>query len=183
MRSFRFGKRRLSGELEDQHRWRLGRALAEHVTGVCRQAGVSVLVVTSDPEVTGWADDIGLETLDEPGTGLDGAAEAGVGVAASRGSPWVVLHADLPLFTPDDLGCLLLPILAGRDVIAPSADGGTTAISSTRSLDFRYGPGSFHRHLRMLDDPVVVVRTGLLHDLDSPADLDSAKHHPAGEWI
>ena len=32
-------------------------------------------------------------------------------------------------------------------------------------------------------DARVVTRRGLLHDLDTPADLESARRHPLGEWI
>jgi 2-phospho-L-lactate guanylyltransferase (CobY/MobA/RfbA family) len=85
-----------------------------------------------------------------------------------------VIHADLPLVTTADLEAVTAPVAAGRDVIAPSSDGGTSVLSSARPIRFSYGPASFHRHLARLDDPVIVTRTGLLHDLDTPRDYRSA---------
>jgi 2-phospho-L-lactate guanylyltransferase (CobY/MobA/RfbA family) len=48
---------------------------------------------------------------------------------------------------------------------------------------FRYGPGSFRRHLALYPEAAIVVRLGLLHDVDTYADLDSARNHPRGAWL
>jgi 2-phospho-L-lactate/phosphoenolpyruvate guanylyltransferase len=183
VRSFRFGKKRLSGTIDPGRREELGRALADRVAALVEKAGLAPLIVTADPEVAAWAGSAGYPLVPDPGRGLDAACEQGVAWVESTGARWIVIHSDLPLLGTDDLAALIGPMDRGADVIAPSADGGTTAMSATGRVAFSYGPGSFHRHLRRLTDPVVVARTGLLHDLDSPNDLVSAARHPAGDWI
>jgi 2-phospho-L-lactate guanylyltransferase (CobY/MobA/RfbA family) len=90
---------------------------------------------------------------------------------------------DLPLLDVGDVSVLREAVASGRDVIAPSSDGGTSAISSTDAVLFSFGAASFHRHLPRLTDPVIVARVGLLHDLDSGKDLRSALRHPKGHWL
>lgn len=138
------------------------------------------VIVTADADVAFWATGQGFPSIPDPGQGLDAAAASGVEWAMMSQSRWIVLHADLPLLTTDDLAALAA---TRGDVIAPSADGGTSAISATHPLEFGYGPGSFHRHLSRLDSPVIVSRIGLLHDVDSPADLRSVQRHPKGTWL
>ena len=69
------------------------------------------------------------------------------------------------------------------EVIAPSHDGGTSALGATGHLDFHYGVGSFHRHLRQAPRAAVIVRPGLAFDLDTVDDLDAVLRHPRGNWI
>ncbi len=183
IRSFASGKGRLARVLSEDQRFRLATALAERTIEAVESAGLIPAVITSDPDVTDWAIVAGLVVIPESGPGLDQAATDGVGWARSMSLQWIVLHSDIPLIKSDDL--TTLATLAGeeRSVISPSSDGGTTAVSSSGSIDFSYGPGSFHRHLGRLIEPAVVIRTGLLHDLDSPEDLNSARTHPNGLWL
>ncbi|MCI0424912.1 MAG: NTP transferase domain-containing protein [Actinobacteria bacterium] len=174
VRSFREGMSRLAPRLTAQRRAEIGEKVADRVLETTRSAGLHPLVVTRDEEVELWATARGVDHVGDPGTGLDDAATSGVEWALSRESSWLVLHADLPLVAIADLEQLLATIGLGRPVIAPSADGGTTAISSVGRFRFGFGPGSFRRHLGRLDDPVIVVRNGLLHDLDTTVDLEAA---------
>lgn len=48
---------------------------------------------------------------------------------------------------------------------------------------FSYGPGSFRRHLARYPNSGIVARLGLLHDVDTVADLISARNHPRGAWL
>lgn len=173
LRSFRLGKTRLAPGLSDGERRNLGLRLAERVLSSVDGAGFQAMVVTADAEVAAWAEKQGHLLVDDPGTGLSDACWAGVAEAGSR--RWAVIHGDLPLVTARDIGAVAALVDAGRDVIAPSSDGGTTVLSARRRVEFSYGPASFHRHLPRLDDPVVVVRKGLLHDLDTMADFVSAE--------
>jgi 2-phospho-L-lactate guanylyltransferase len=183
IRSFASGKGRLARVLSEGQRVQLAAALAERTIEAVESAGVIPAVITSDPDVTVWAMVAGLVVIPESGPGLNQAATDGVDWARSMSLQWIVLHSDVPLIKSDDL--TTLATLAGEScaVISPSSDGGTTAVSSPNSLDFSYGPGSFHRHLGRLNEPAVVIRTGLLHDLDSPEDLNSARTHPDGVWL
>ncbi len=180
VKSFRLGKQRLASALDDAQRSRLGRALATHVAETVEEAGLLVMFVTDDPEVAAWATSAGFPSLPDPGQGLNAAAAAGVEWADLSKSSWIVLHSDLPLLRADDLRALAT---TRADVIAPSSDGGTSAISARSSIEFAFGPASFHKHLPQLHSPTIVTRTGLLLDIDSPSDLASALAHPRGRWM
>lgn len=175
IRSFHDSKQRLSDSLQPAQRALLTRRLADHVTAAVVEGGGRPLVVTSDVEVRDWAKAGNLLTEVDPGAGLDAAAQNGVERALADGSDWVVLHGDLPWLTGEDVRHLLEPMQSGSSVIAPSTDGGTSAIGSRDRFDFSYGPGSFHRHIARLADPNVVVRRGLLLDIDTPADFIASK--------
>ena len=114
---------------------------------------------------------------------MNGAASDGVLWAAANSMRWVVLHSDLPLVTGSDLDGIGASVEAGTAILAPSADGGTTALSSPWPIEFHYGAVSAHFHLAQMVDVEIVARTGLLHDLDSMSDLHSAMAHPQGQWL
>jgi len=183
VKSFAMGKQRLAGALQPEQRSRLGRALARHVTTAASTAGLLPVVVTGDADVAEWSTLSGFPILADPGRGLDSAATAGALWAMASGSRWIVVHSDLPLLAPSDLAHLESIMSGNRNVVAPSADGGTSAIGSHRPVTFSYGVSSFHRHLGVLEDPVVVTRPGLLLDVDSPMDLAAAIAMPRGRWM
>ena len=178
------GKGRLSGALNDVARRALGTALAARTAGKALEAGMTPLIVAGDDEVRAWAEAQSLAVISDPDEGLNGAAEAGVVWCRERSMDWIVIHADLPLLQRGDLEALIGALEGSDAVIAPSSDGGTSALGGKgRGVLFSYGPGSFHRHLMRVPDARVVTRRGLLHDLDTPADLESARRHALGGWI
>lgn len=183
VKSFVLGKQRLSGALDPATRERLGRAMAERAASTVVSAGLMPLVVTADPEVAEWSTRTGFPSVADPGQGLDAAAATGVEWARSSTSTWIVMHSDLPLLETSDLLSLSAPLEEGRSVIAPSADGGTSAMGSRDEVSFSFGMASFHRHLPAMDDPVIVARSGLLLDLDTPADLKAAMETNRGSWL
>lgn len=183
VKSFSMGKRRLAGAVDPGTRARLGRGLAEHVASTVASAGQMPLVVTADPEVADWAMRSGFPSLPDPGNGLDLAAHTGVDWARHSGGFWLVVHSDLPLLDPADISALTRPLDNRRDVIAPSSDGGTSAIGSWGAVDFAFGIASFHHHLHALDNPQVIARPGLLLDVDAPVDLNAASRTNRGRWL
>ena len=180
VKSFDRGYGRLAGALDETGRANLGSAVAARVASVVADAGGIPLVVTGEPAVALWATNNGFPSIPEHGDGLNAAIESGVAWASGSNSRWIALHADLPLIDVHDIRALMD---VERDLIAPSADGGTSALSASDPLLFQYGPASFHRHLVQLNNPVVITRTGLLHDIDAPADLHAALNHPRGAWL
>jgi len=154
--------------------------LAEHTVGVIHRAGLRVLVVSSDSAVTAWSAAHVEEIVPEPSAGgLDAAALAGI--SAARG-PWMVVHADLPALTSEDVA-VAAQFAARTTVIAPSRDGGTSLIGGNGGpQSFSYGPGSFRRHLSAArGQAIILVRRGLALDLDRPWDLtalDRLGHMP-----
>ncbi|MFO7590814.1 MAG: 2-phospho-L-lactate guanylyltransferase [Acidimicrobiia bacterium] len=176
IRSFHGAKERLAERLSEVARADLARDLATRV--VRAAAPLPVVVVSSAPEVRSWALDAGAEVLDDPGTGLDGAAAAGSDHLADRGfRRAIVAHADLP-----DAGPLapLVEAAGPRDVVLVPChrDDGTNvcSIPLPRTFPFSYGPGSFLRHEATAHglglDVVVVRRVDLAFDVDVPADYD-----------
>jgi 2-phospho-L-lactate guanylyltransferase len=184
VKSFQLGKGRMAGWLDDADRSELGRALAERTASLTAEAGLLPLFIAGDVEVAEWALLHGFPSMPDMGKGLDGAADIGTGWADETGSHWLVVHSDLPLLTVSDLRALEESLLRNGLVLAPSADGGTSAMGGRGvHYRFRYGPGSFRRHLALYPEAAIVVRLGLLHDVDTYADLDSARNHPRGAWL
>jgi 2-phospho-L-lactate guanylyltransferase len=183
IKSFAMGKQRLSDALTPEARAGLGRGLANHVASTAATAGLLPLVVTADREVAEWSTLAGFPSMADPGVGLNEAAASGVKWATAAGCDWIVLHADLPLLTTSDLSALGQALGDGTSVIAPSADGGTSAIGSDQPVAFSFGVSSFHRHLPKLASPAVVTRRGLLLDIDSVVDLEAATSAPSGSWL
>lgn len=180
IRSFNDAKQRLSSVLDAHGRASLARRLAEHVTQKVLQADAEPLVVTADDEVSDWAEQANLATVPDPGEGLNAAAAAGMAHALEHGRPWVILHGDLAWLGKEDVTTLIEALAAGHEPIAPSSDGGTSALGASRQVELSYGPGSFHRHLARLAAPRVVARRGLLLDIDTPLDLSASRwveHH------
>ena len=183
VKSFRLGKGRMAEDLSAESRSMLGQALAERTAELAVEAGLIPILVAGDPEVADWAILQGIPNIPDPGAGLDGAAAAGVEWADASSSAWVVLHADLPLLTRSELEDVAGGLTDRGWVIAPSADGGTSALGGRGTTRFSYGPGSFHRHLGRIPGALIVARPGLLHDVDSFSDLMSARRHPRGTWL
>lgn len=183
VKSFTSGKGRLAGVIDPETRGRLSRALANHVATTVTATGRAPVVVTEDADVAQWAGDRGYTVLDDSGDGLSAAAGVGVARSVARSDPWLILHSDLPWLTADDVEAVAGPVESGGSVLAPSADGGTSAIGAHGPLPLRFGPSSFHHHLAALSDASIVARPGLLLDVDNPADLRAARESARGAWL
>lgn len=183
IRSFTNGKERLASALDPGTREMLATAMAARTVIAAEEALLLPAIITADPGVSGWAASLGVAVIEESGRGLNRAAGDGVRWAAANNMQWMVLHSDLPLVTGSDLEGVGAAIEGGTAILAPSADGGTTAVSSPLPIEFRYGALSAHLHLAQMGDVEIVARTGLLHDLDSLSDLQSAMEHPEGHWL
>ena len=186
VKPFGVAKRRLSDVLGASERARLGRELAERTVKAVTDSRATPLVLSADDQVTEWARSISVDVLLDEGSSLDGAASVAIVHIRTRGAAWGVLHADVPTLTGNDLSRPVEILRTGGAVIAPSSDGGTSFIgSSLDAFRFRYGPGSFQRHLAGLGphDPFVVVNRGLALDLDTPDDLRAAAGTTEGTWL
>ncbi|MEA3503513.1 MAG: NTP transferase domain-containing protein [Actinomycetota bacterium] len=173
IRSFT-GLTRLSRVLDERGRVSLMRQLATRAISAVQTVGLQVLVVSNDPDVVSWSKARGCETTSElDGGGLNGAAAAGTEAVTG---PWMLLHADLPAIDADDIRAGARVMERGY-VLAPSHDGGTPLIGGTGTgFPFRYGPGSFRRHLTAVGGrATILIRPGLALDLDHPRDLDVLK--------
>jgi 2-phospho-L-lactate guanylyltransferase len=167
VKPFGVAKARLAPLLDAKERAALGISIAARTVGIAAETAEAV-VVTGDDGVAEWASGLGVAAIPEGAGGLDGAARAVVDHAGDR--PWIVLHADLPRVTTDDLFAAIEALAATGEVIAPSWDGGTSLLGGRGMRPFAYGSGSFHAHLRRTPRARVLVRPGLALDLDTPAD-------------
>ena len=184
VKPFGVAKQRLHPLLDSSTRSRLGREVAVRTARAVSKAGAEVVIVTGDDGVRHWAAGHGFDAVSEiPGAGLDGAGAALRDHALSADRPWVVLHADLPLIATSDVEELLGRLDEAGSVIAPSHDGGTSALGSGRHVEFHYGPGSYRRHLSQIPQSAIVIRTGFAFDLDTVTDLERIMQHDRGSWI
>ncbi|MGA7272438.1 MAG: DUF2064 domain-containing protein, partial [Acidimicrobiia bacterium] len=157
--------------------------LASRTLAAVGESGAQPVVLAADRRVAGWALAQGVEVLIDREESLSCAAAALVAEAGTTQRPWLIVHADLPLLTPEDIRHALAILDGGESPIAPADDGGTSLVGGTDGMRFSYGPSSFHRHLARLPAARVVVRLGLSLDLDGPADLVAARSHHRGAWL
>lgn len=197
VRDGRSGKSRLAARLTPADRGRLVGLLARHVVGTVLSAeGVDrVLVVTQDVGFTAGvvrglgpagAVQVVAQPAERPGlngavaTGRDLAGEGTTapGTPAAAAARVLVVHADLPALTTEDVDALLA---APSDVVlAPDRAGaGTNAlvVASGVPFTFRFGADSYAAHrdeaARHGVVPDVVVRPGTGVDLDTAQDWDA----------
>ncbi|MGH9026547.1 MAG: 2-phospho-L-lactate guanylyltransferase [Acidimicrobiia bacterium] len=175
IRAFTAAKARLSPRLDAAERGALAQRLAETV--VRAALPLAVVIISSAHEVRSWAAARSLPCIDDPGS-LDGAAAAGRDWVHAAGlSRVVVAHADLPFARS------LAEVAGGgtgpeaRLVPCHRGDGTPVlAVPVAAPFDFRYGPGSFARHVdeaHRCELAVRVVRDpDLRFDVDFPEDLD-----------
>ena len=183
-------KRRLSSALPEAARQRLVLTMLEDVLAAL--AGVDsidcVVVVTPDARVAALAQTHGATVVPEPGAEeLNAAVGSGIAYACSRGvGQALVLPADVPLATPDELRSLIQSRGGQPGVtLAPSHDGNGTNglfLAPPNAIEPCYGPGSYLQHMsqamaRRVDVNVVHLE-GLSRDIDNPSDLALLLAHP-----
>ncbi|MBM3671942.1 MAG: 2-phospho-L-lactate guanylyltransferase [Actinobacteria bacterium] len=175
IRSFIGAKARLADHLDEDARATALRLMADRVLDAA--APLTVIVVSSAPEVRAWAVERGVEVVDDAGS-LDAAAAGGVEHLRARGfTRAVVVHADLPHARS------LAPLAEdfGADVVAMvpcHREDGTNVLSVPTTVDFTfaYGAGSFARHVAEAQqlglNTVVIHDPELSIDVDVPDDLE-----------
>jgi 2-phospho-L-lactate guanylyltransferase len=184
VKPLRRGKSRLAGTLSEDEREQLNQTLLEHTlqTLTSLKELEQVLVVSRDPHALTIARNHGARTVREDGQPhLNTALQRATIVAkvyATRGV--LVLPADLPLLTRDDVLVLLEkasqpPVV----VIAPDRHNkGTNALlmSPAGLIEYDFGDDSFQRHCERARKAGVrleiVELPSLGLDLDLPEDLE-----------
>jgi 2-phospho-L-lactate/phosphoenolpyruvate guanylyltransferase len=180
------GKSRLGSVLSGEERARLSRMLLERTLGVLKDSPSidGSLVVSRDPEALAIAREFGCRTVLEHGqtqSDLNLALLRATAVAkAFEINGILVLPADLPLISPEDIQALVdESVKSPVVIIAPDRhNDGTNAMlmSPTGLIKFDYGPNSFNRHcMHALEAGAkleIIRRINLGLDLDFPDDLD-----------
>lgn len=176
-------KRRLAPVLTFEERRRLSRAMLEDVlaTLAATPSLAGVLVVTRDSQAEIIARYAGAEVLGEHGpTDHSGAVAQGIAALEAKGErSMVVVPADVPLATPDELTTIAGRQTGPRSItIVPSLDGnGTNAFACLPSRIIRpqFGVSSFARHHAAARaagiEPAVLDLPGFALDIDTAQDL------------
>jgi 2-phospho-L-lactate guanylyltransferase len=184
VKPLRRGKSRLAGTLTEDERTALNQELLEHTLKILSSLKelAQVLVISRDPQVLIIARNHGAKTVQEDGQPHLNTALARATVMAQvhsiRGI--LVLPADLPLLTPDDVRVLIdRAVKPPVVVIAPDRHGkGTNALLMVPAgqIEYDFGEGSFHRHCARAKKSgarlEIVELPSLGLDLDLPEDLE-----------
>jgi 2-phospho-L-lactate/phosphoenolpyruvate guanylyltransferase len=174
-------KGRLAAALDKAQRVQLATAMLQHVVGVARQAAHVQQLCLVGPARPELLPDVPL--LADPGFGLNPALQVALAhVSREGGTRMIVLFADLPLLTSQDIE-LLAVAPAETIAMAPDRHGtGTNALSlplpQAKGFTFCFGPDSFAKHhaeANRLGIRIEEVHSrGLARDVDMPEDLPDA---------
>jgi 2-phospho-L-lactate/phosphoenolpyruvate guanylyltransferase len=170
-------KTRLAAVLSPQARLELARSMLAAVLTAALHAKSIRQVLVISPERDGLPS--GIPVLADNGSSLNGAlAQAHSVVRELGGMDVVVLPADLPTVSAEEIDALVTAGRTGGFAIAPDAAGtGTNALCLAAATPFCYqfGSRSCQAHLQQAAllglGAQVVFRPGLAFDVDSPADL------------
>jgi 2-phospho-L-lactate guanylyltransferase len=178
-------KSRLADALSPDERKQLSemwfRRVLLAVTGAPQVAGT--LVISRDTHALAIARDMGAHTVQESGapelnTALMRATQV---VGGWRGGAVLILPADLPLVTSEDVSAM---IELGQDpltvvIATDSHEDGTNAlmIRPPGIIPYAYGSGSYQRHMALAKEAGATVKVyhseRLALDIDVPADLEA----------
>ena len=176
IKSFGAAKARLAGDLDQNRRRTLAQFLAAHTLTTLDAVGIEPIVMAGDAEVATFASSRGFQVVAESGGTLNQSATQLRAKAVRLGTPWMILHADLPYLTGQALDQPLRALGTGHAVITASPDGGTPLLGGGgQDFEFAYGPASFHRHLRQVPRALVLMDPRLSCDIDRPIDLEAAR--------
>jgi len=186
VKPLRRGKSRLAALLTDDQRSRLNRYLLEHVLTVLNQVHEieDTLVVSRDPSALALTRELGGRTVMEDGNPqFNTALKRATAVAQVHGAHSVlILPADLPLITPDDIRSILEhgqepPVVV---IVPDRRQDGTNGllVNPAGLIEYGYGPGSNHTHEERAAKAgarVEVLQSATIGlDLDLPEDLEAA---------
>jgi 2-phospho-L-lactate/phosphoenolpyruvate guanylyltransferase len=135
----------------------------------------AVRVVSRDPEGAAFAREVGAEVVEDPGGGQGAAVEAAL--SGLEPGALLIVNADVPCVTPDDLRALLAATPAGGVALVEALDGTTNALSIPAREAFAdlYGPDSasrFRAHAKAQSlEAVSAAIPNLADDVDTVDDL------------
>lgn len=183
VKPLRRGKSRLAGVFSEEERTDLNRYLLENTISTLKNISEieQVLVVSRDQAALTLARDLGARTVLENGAPhLNVALERATIVAQTYETRGVlILPADLPLITPEDVKMMLEraidpPVV----VVAPDRhQSGTNAllVCPAGLIEYHYGQDSFEKHCELARTAgarlEICELPSLTLDLDVPDDL------------
>ena len=174
-------KSRLARFLSASERRALVQAMLDDVLAALLAARniAQIGVVSADVAVLAQSAARGVDTLLDQDGDLNAALLRATRHCVSAGAEaTLVLHADVPLVTPDEIDQFVAAACEPPcAVLAPSRDGGTNALLACPplALPFRFGANSLAQHSAMARIHNVALRQfqrpGLALDIDRPDDL------------
>lgn len=187
VKPFGEAKSRLHGVLDAAKRRHLARELMLRSLDALLACAPArrVLVISTDAEALALAAARGAGALIESGTDLNQAlAQARSHVLAQGGAGLLVLAADLPLVTAEEIEAVLASDDDATVVIAPDRrSSGTNALllRPPDVIDFDFEGDSAHSHrdlaLAAGIEPLLLSLPGLAFDLDLPEDWHDLLRH------
>jgi 2-phospho-L-lactate guanylyltransferase len=155
--------------------------MGDVVEALTRVRGIArVVVVTPDAAVATAAEGAGATALLRPDPGLNEAIEAAAAEVAARPSDGVlVVLGDVPALVASEVETLLSALEGPGVALAPSSDGGTSALLRVPrdAIPARFGPDSAKRHREAAERAGVVYRElplpSLAIDVDVREDVDA----------
>lgn len=184
VKPLRRGKSRLAGILSQEERADLNRRLLAHTVDTLREIPEieQVLVVSRDQSALALAREHGARTVQENGAPhLNVALARATFLAMNYVTHGIlIVPADLPLITPEDVRAMLErakypPVV----VVAPDRHRqGTNAllVCPVGLIDYKFGPGSFERHCELARQAgarlEICELPSLALDVDFPEDLE-----------
>jgi 2-phospho-L-lactate guanylyltransferase len=188
VKPLRRGKSRLATVLNQDERTGLNQALLAHTLDTLKATPEieHILVVSRDTQALALAREHGARTVQEDGAPHLNVALARATIVAQTYASHAVLivPADLPLLTPQDIHSMLEfakqpPVV----VIAPDhRRQGTNVllVSPLGLIDYDFGPGSFQRHCQRARQAgarlEICELPSLALDMDLPEDLELVSH-------
>ena len=177
-------KSRLAPVLSPHERGELAAHLLRRVLLIARRAVPDVVVISPSEDLGELVQECGARLLVQRGMGLNAGLDQAREAALVEGvETLVVLHGDLPELDVPDVEALVaaLPRQGGVAIAPDRAGSGTNglALRPPDVISFRFGVGSLAAHREAAEAagaPMVIVeRSGLAFDVDTPDDLD--------EWL
>jgi 2-phospho-L-lactate guanylyltransferase len=186
-----YAKTRLASVLDPPTRVRVMRALLDHALTQVKAAPSirSVTLVSSAAEAQSIAAEHGVAHFDDRGLPWNDALAAAIAEAVTSEAV-VIVSADVPLLTIDDVERFVAALTHRGAVIARATDAGTNAVAMrpAGAMPTTFGvKGSAARHAELADEsgltPVIVDIPGLAHDLDTAADLEEVLRHAMSDEV
>ncbi|MCS6835099.1 MAG: 2-phospho-L-lactate guanylyltransferase [Anaerolineae bacterium] len=176
-------KSRLASVLSANQRYEFATLIYRHVLGVVTNVKqlAGTVVISRDTKALAIAREMGARTIQE-GSNSDlnlALRRATELVRAWRGSAVLILPADLPFVTEDDIFKMIEMALGAVSVVIatdPEQDGTNAMLVRPPGLfDYAYGDGSFRKHMeaalaarayvKVYESPTIAL------DVDVPQDL------------
>jgi len=164
-------KSRLSSAMDSAGRTCLSTAMALHVLSVlANDDAIASVTLLSPARLPGW--DGGW--MVDPATGINAVLDNWLADNAVHNR--LIVHADLPVLSDEDVQALIASADGAGAAMAPDRAGtGTNALAlrAGHMVQCRFGPDSCRLHLAQRPDMALVRMPGLAFDVDTPADLEA----------